>query len=349
MKKYLGIFLFILLTACGSIPSIGQEPLATHALAATPQNITPSVTPSETPEPTATIGYQATAIVAQQTADAASRLMVEATAQHEALINEQIGYTAESERQEMQILEWTATAAPSSIPATQTQTYLNDKANATRQSMMITSVVMTQQAPTMIIAMAQAETQARFAPINAGIYVFAIFSISCFLIGMTVWFLRRPVEMGTQTESEETPEEPYELDLGTVVNVKKNNDGYLSTRRMVVPCTPEQLTELAEGLISGEKTLAINQWEGRNTKLTRDTFMAVRNFLQTNQYVRNAGGVGNLALTADGEAFFREWREKQTLPPSFEFFPGVDANAPETSHDHENHERNHGAGEVVYG
>ena len=326
----------ILLASCTPILTT-QEPRAAKAEQPTQEQ------PTGTPEPTATVGYQSTsiaaqqeaansqqqAVLAQQTADASMRLMVEATTLHETYLNQQLAYTAEVERMAMQVFEWTATAAPSSIPATQTQTWINNQVNATRQSMAITSVAMTQQEPTMIVALAQAQTQARFAPINAGIYVFAILSICIFMLCMAIFFLRKPLEI---VHSESVPE----LD-NTVVNVSKSNGGFKTTNRLVVPCSPQQLTELADGLIDGGKSLAVNQWEGRETTFTRPVYYAVRNFLQSNQFARGAGGIGNLAITSEGETFFRTWLETHHIPLSFEFLPREEQGTGETAHAHEPH------------
>ena len=257
--------------------------------------------------------------------------------------NQRIAWTAEVERQKMQILEWTATAAPSAIPATQTQAAAMQRAIETQQSIISTAMVMTQNAPTMVVAMAEAQTMAQYSELDMLVRLFALFGLGCFFLGISVFLFRKPM-----MREEEPVDRVYPLEMGTVVTIKKENSGYLSTSRLVLPCSAEQLTELADGLISGEKSLAINVWEGRNSQtFTRESFAAVRNFLQVNRLAQSAG-VGRLVLTAEGEAFLRAWQDKRALPSSYEFEARTNEKRGEIPHDHEDHERPHGLGEVAF-
>lgn len=349
MKRY-AFLIAIFLVACTPVTTEAAIPLGTPEISVPTETVTP--TPTSTHEPTPTVGYQATAIAAQQTADAANRLMVEATSEHERRQYELLAFTAEAERRQMWLYGETATAAMTAIPATQTQAAMMADAIATQQSIMITSQVMTQRAPTMIVALANATSQAQFARIDAIVRIFALFGLGCFMLGIGLWLLRSPpkiVERAEDVHIPDAPEDPiiHPIDLGTVITVKNDQGGgFVSASKMMVPCTPEQLTELAEGLISGNKTLAINQWEGKmSVTFTRDVYILMRNFMQANRLVRS-DRAGRLMLTADGEAFFRAWLEQRSIPPSYEFDPGSADITGKTAHEHENHAHDHAVGEA---
>jgi hypothetical protein len=324
--------------AAGMLESVDAAPLA-------------SPTAGAVGTPTATVGWQATAVSAQGTSqaaqvslDSARRLMVDATQDHEKRVQEQILLTARAD-------DWTATAMP--IAGTATEKWMKTMVPImnTQQSMAITAVVVTQQAPTMIVAMSQAQNQAKYGELYSISYLFVAFTSGLFILGLARWLFRqadmpqaqkKPVEAVTSSGAKK--DALNGLDKGLVVTINNGDAGYPSMRRLLLPCTKEQLSELAEGVIGRGKTLAINQWEGSKSEtFTRDSFVELRNFLQANKLAKSTGG-GMLDLTADGQVLLRRWREQGTLPHSFEFWPKKAAHAVGMTHAHENHGHEMGGG-----
>jgi len=109
-----------------------------------------------------------------------------------------------------------------------------------------------------------------------------------------------------------------ELQLETVVWIKNTKDNGTKSLRYTIPCSPEQLTELAENITQGKKTLGINQWEGKDTLFTRDVILHVRSWLRDNQFVTLTDD-GQLAPTGELFDFLCGWLETKKLPTEYEF------------------------------
>jgi hypothetical protein len=326
----LAIVVWVAIGAPGSDQTTSAKPAASGQGELLPAEVPPAKnTPdgdtasrTATLEPTPTIGYRSTAnaaqfaaSTAQANADAANRLLVQATAQHEANLQEQASWTAEASRQQLMFLEWTATARPSSIPATQTQMVVEQ----TKQAVIVTQLAMTIQAPTAIVMLAQARSQADFAPYYNLASVIGLFSISVFLMALSGWLFRILWKPAMGWEEKSAKRQSSMNHFGTVVSIKTEAAGYTSMKRMVIPCTPAMLTELAKGLMVEHKTLGVNQWEGAESSTwTRASYLPMRNFLLANQLAHSAGG-GALVLTSEGESFFHAWLDEGSVPPPYEF------------------------------
>jgi len=118
------------------------------------------------------------------------------------------------------------------------------------------------------------------------------------------------------------PEQKQELE--TVVWIKNIKDNGAKSLRYTIPCSPDQLTELAEKITQGEKTLGINQWEGADTLFTRDVILHVRAWLRDNQFVTPTDD-GQLAPTGELFDFFCGWLETKKLPDEYEFLEVIPA------------------------
>jgi len=70
--------------------------------------------------------------------------------------------------------------------------------------------------------------------------------------------------------------EEKSTNLKQLFGYKTKKTGGANSTRHAIPCTPEQLSELAENIRQGKKTLAINQWEGFGTLFTRPVILRVR-------------------------------------------------------------------------
>jgi hypothetical protein len=336
MKKYFLLFIllvsapafFVVARASGKAQPVAQ---AAPAMQAT-QYATPTFVPTRTEIPTPTIGYEATIAVAQMTADEARRVNAEATAAHEQHILSIMHITSQAEERNQEVLSWTAQAAPTIIPLTATQQAAANTqvaAGETRVSGMMTA---THQAPTQYAAMVNAQSSAQWASLRQGVNVAAMFGLFLFLLAMTAYFVRVPPGAKVQ------PDVPRE----TVVQIRNNTGaGTYQQVRAVVPCSPEQLTELAELAANGEKRFGINRLEthSRTFRGQRPVLLAVRQFLIDHEYVI-ADANGAIALNASGEAFLAAWFDEHKLSDDYEFAEPTPPPPPLHDHDAHAHDEN---------
>jgi len=337
MIKILYIVIAFLVVACsGANVSFETPPITTEYRAI---NST-AIPQTKTPIPTATIDFNATSQIAlsqvaialnqaatsQAEADAANRLVVEATSAHEqreheiALSNAQGTQQAQSEN--MIVYGWTVTAAFTSIPLTQTQQSAINTQVPRQQALMSGALTATKEAPTQMVAMTNAENYSRYWMVDFILRMFVFVGMGVFLVGVGAFaFRQRKVQEQEQEVEEENvideiPQEPTE----TILRIETNHDtAFPMMSRMIVPCTPDQFTKLVEGVLTDGKTLGINQWEGAESVFTRDEFTPVRNWLLSNRLAQHSSGRGALMLTAEGESIFIEWLNSHTLPAAYKF------------------------------
>jgi len=272
---------------------------------------------TQTPQPTftivpsATIDYQQTAIVAQSTADEARRINSMATAEYVRLLNEQLAMTQVVEQHNFTIMSWTQQAAATSIPLTATQQAIINTQIPQQQQIIAAQMTATKEGPAQLVAMRDAENRVQYGKLTYIANMVAALAIFVFAIGVVVFVFRFPMVKREPTEEKESP-------LETVVWVKNTKDNGTQSLRVVVPCSPEQLTELAENITQGEKTLAINQWEGKDTLFTRDVILKVRAWLRDNDFVIPTDD-GQLAPTGELFDFLCGWLETKKLPSGYDF------------------------------
>lgn len=322
MKKLL-LLACLFLTACG-VESTAQAQ-AIHS--AFPSS---APVPTSTPIPTSTIGYQSTAdywqnvaVYAQQTADGYSRLNVDATMNANQMTHEMDMLTVVAGQQ-------TGTAEATVIPIT--LTYSADMftanaaqltANADEHHYALAAMTATEHAPTQIVAAARAQTEVWAAPWLALAQIAAMFGLGVFMVGLGAFAWR--FNGKKKLEPKEETEEENPLDKYTPIALETNVNNFPSVDYMLIPCTPEQLTELANGLLNEGKTMALRHWETAESSLNRNVIYPVRNFLRAN-HMAVAAARGDMVLTATGEAFFRAWLENGTPPPSYSFAPDIETN-----------------------
>lgn len=348
MRKIFFLLSALVLTGCGS-------PLAVQVAAlGTPEaqhSATPAATATITITPSPTVDWKGTAIVAQATADEARRLDTQATAAEKDRIQQQLAWTAEANQWTAQANQWTATAALTSIPLTSTQQSVVNTQVPIDQALMAGQLTATKEAPTQMVAMIDAKIYEEHGETDFLIRLFVLGALGVFLLGVGLFALgARPkaevtVERKMTTVTQPDPE-LIRLKPETIVNAKTDyGKGYGVEQVYKVPCSREQLSELAERVIVKGETLGVNNFEGSGTLFTRSVFMRVRNFLQANFMAKSAGaGSGSMILTDKGEAFLRGWLERNELPHSYSF----DQNNYETplvmSHEHDAHAIAHGGG-----
>lgn len=322
MKKLLffGSILFVTVMTVRWIGTRVSIPRYNNAQAQVIANNTEYPTATRTPQPTvtlvpsATIDYQQTAIVAQSTADEARRINSMATAEYVRLLNEQLAMTQVVEQQNFIIQSWTATAALTTIPLTATQQAIVNTQIPQQQQIIAAQMSATANAPTQIVAMENAVNYVKFAKVNKTAEVVGKFSISIFAIAVVVFMFRYPMQKRIEADDEQP--EPIKPEPVTRIDYYKNNG--TNSFSYSIPCTPDQLSELAENITQGKKTLAVNQWEGKETLFTRPVILRVRAWLRGNEFVSVAGD-GQLVPTDELLNFLCSWLDKGTLPTEYEF------------------------------
>lgn len=271
-----------------------------------------TASPYPTVQPTATIDFMSTAVVAQATADEARRVNAIVTSQAEQRSLEQLQLTAQAEQRAQEVYAWTVTAALTSIPLTATQQAAVNTQIPRNQQIIAAQLTSTKEAPTQLVAMIDSQNHARFGKADYGVRMFALTSFGFFCIGLLVFLWRLPVPAKAQEMQQEAVTE-------TVVQLKRETGGGdYSMRRLVIPCTPEQLTELAEAVISGSKTLGINNWEGKKTGLKRDVILRLRAFFREADMVTETSSK-QLIPKDDLISLLSGWLDAQSLPEEYDF------------------------------
>lgn len=303
------VWAFVLIgRAMMNTPSVQAAAIASTST----QYATPTFIPTQTPIPSPTIGYEATLAIAQSTADEARRVNAQVTAQHEQVVLSELQLTADTEYRAQQVLSWTAQAGPTIIPLTATQQVLMNTQIANSQALASGFLTATHQAPTQMAAIVQVQNVARYARVNEIVKIIGMGALILFMLAIVAFINRLPV---AQTKAEVEPQKE------TVIQMRKDTgQGLFTQTRTVVPCSPEQLTELAELAVNGEKKFGINRLENhtRTFKSQRETLVKVRLWLQENDFVIKDTD-GSVTLNADGEAFLTEWFDLHKLPDEYEF------------------------------
>lgn len=350
------VLFLVVLTGCGgNVDEFGNVtfPSDTPPVILSSPTITVSMTP--TVLPTATVDYAGTLVAVQQTLDETARLQMVATQEEDRRLQENVRLTARAD-------EWTATAAPSAAAATSTQQEITNKQIETQQNIVIVQITQTFEAPAKLMEMQDAENYVQYAPLRILGDVLmklavAVFSVTLFTLAL--WLRKQPQwnkKVADKMLEDYLKEEGHgQAGAGgeagtssreTVVVMKNDNgQGHFSQRRLVIPCSADQLTELANGLMNG-KSLGINQWEGSGTSLTRDVITGLRHFFLSNRLATSIGG-GRVAVNDDGLAFCRGWVEQGLLPTSFQFMSNGNGNHGNMAHEHEKSYDSHGVGEAV--
>lgn len=265
--------------------------------------------PTNTFIPSATIGYESTLQVAQSTADEARRINAVVTSEYEQRLLEQVQLTAAYEQRVQEIYSWTVTAALTSVPLTQTQQAVMNTQIPMQNNLAFAQLTATAQAPTQMAALIQAQESVRYVKFNNIMDIIGRFLLMGFMGSLIYFVFKFPVQP--------KPEVPNPGE--TVVMLKRDRgQGSFTMVRNTIPCSPDQLTELAQKIIEGKKTLAINQWEGAGTLFTRPVILAMRAWMRENGFAV-ATEENQLVPTVEGLDFFLGWLASQKLPSEFEF------------------------------
>ena len=370
MKKYeevgmkrnlIYLILAMVLTACGT-------PIAQAASLGTPEVIfsaSPAATATVTLTPTPTVDWQGTAVIAQQTADEARRLNTAATAAHEQRVHEESAWTAQADMWTAQSDSWTATLALTTIPLTSTQQAAVNTQVPIDQALMAGQLTATHEAPDLALKAAQVDYFEQYGWVN----YFAVAALGFGMFGLGVFALSKSKSSNrTMVTYQQTAElEALAVDEAAtkvvadpiqredlvplmdndeprvLVVVHENPNGGPGEERFYVPCTDDQLFELAARVLDDGATLGINNWEGDETELTRKAMKRLRGYFQEKQLVTSLGA-GRLKFNERGLALLRVVRGRKPLPSSSDGAVG-DESPFGMSHETGAHVSAHGGGE----
>jgi len=331
MKKFLFVSaISFLVVSCGAI----QQGVSTSARDRQGQHA-PQPTATMSPIPTATIDYQATASVAEATADAANRLMIEVTAAQDQRKHEELSWTASADQATiaaasltMQADQATSAAYPTYAPLTMTAQVEQLVISKTQAADARTALAATQNAPTLVIAMTRANAQAKYAETSEKVDIgvraaigFAVFCLALLMLTGSILRLLNGIPLGPveqeQEDQEEQPEEPKFI--SPIPLAKTETKDGTTWLRSQIPCTKEQLVMLADGIVNRGMTLSFNIWEG--TPVHR-SLQKIREEFQTHKLARNIlHGNGRVDVTPEGEKFLRYVVEHGEPPPPFVCLP----------------------------
>lgn len=323
--------MMLVLTGCGA-------PIAQAASLGTPEVVfsaSPAATATATVSPTPTVNWEGTAVIAQQTADEARRLNTAATAAHEQRVHEESAWTAQADMWTAQSDSWTATLALTSIPLTSTQQAVVNTQVPIDQALMAGQLTATHEAPTQVVAMLRADNERKYGWVNyaaLAALAFGMFGVGVFALSkskssngtMVTHQQTAELEALAVDEAETKVEEKLSdlIPLGggndahVLVVVRRDNpEGGPGEERFYVPCTDDQLFELAARVLDKGTTLGINNWEGDGTELTRKAMKRLRGYFQEKKLVTSLG-VGRLQLNERGLALLRVVRGRKPLPSS---------------------------------
>lgn len=283
-----------------------------------------------TPTLLPTIDYAASLQVAENekniavaTANEAGRINAQATAEHEqrlidagmlTLANN--GLTATSDAIQLVRESWTVTAYPTSVYLTTTQQVVDNTQVAAEKTA-------TEQYPNQVISALRAENEKKCGMTCYLIDYFAKCALGMFCIGMILYLFVR-VRMDVDKEARKQAQEDADL-TPKLYPVKDQPGNY--KRKKVVPCTEDQLSELAELVVNGERTLGINrlEQESRTFRSKREELTAVRNFLVRKDVTlafHPKQTKGDIVVNEAGIEFFTNWFETHELPEGFYFADG---------------------------
>ncbi len=296
MKKI--IMVALLLTACTPVPAM-QQPMGTPAIRAAAQ-------------PTATFNYMATADdaqwtarQAQQTSDAATRLLVDATITHEAIMLHLALVTQAAEQLQQQreqatqdAARYTATAYATSVPLTQTQQARANMVSGTERAMTIT-------APTQIVAIANAQALSETATARAWADTWVAVAVGVLIVCLGIAAVVMLYRSAPQPQPTPAPKElkPIPFTQITSGGIRK---------RAELRCTTAQLLELADGIKNNGKTLAFGQWKGSGVYTALNI---IRHYFMRHDFAYELPGKGGeLAMTEQGMMFLEDALALQGAP-----------------------------------
>jgi hypothetical protein len=348
----LGMSAFVIGKYVTAFPSSTSTPQQAYQLAALSSPLpigqitgTPAATPTPTQDDhTVALTAQSNMLTAQNESIAAQQAAQSAQQKILDLENQHIERTAVVEDNTRVAADRTQAAYefnlahPSStpnIPAT--------KAKETFNSFVLQ---VTLNAPTQIVAIARAQSDADAAPVESWAMPIALLATAFFLFCMGALLLTRArhERMVSDTlykplayETEAKPETTIANHFGKTI-VTTTNETQTVANRLEWPCTDDQLTALARGVVNG-LAISYRNFTGAGKPFDRDTsFPELIKFLDRNSLVV-ATTQGSRVPTPEFKKFCVGWLQSGTLPPQQPPAPKTEENTVENTHDRAPHDR----------
>jgi hypothetical protein len=314
MKKFLLIGFLVISLGCsvGYLLINNDKPSVANSLVyrtstAAPITFTPQATntPYPTITPAPTIDYRAT--------DMAYQLQME----HERneMIKVQLAHDEEMMKQQIELarIGATQTFAPTAIALVNAENTLS-AGQLTAISVQATG---TAQVPTQMAAIFRAQDEAKHATENRvkGNIAWTLGMVA--IVALTVMTIRIPKLLQSQKENQD--DRPQDLPGGLTPYIREER-GQGDFGQWYVPCTPEQMTEIWELVVNGERNFAINRIETTSRTLRRPTLIKLRKWFRQNNFATELGA-GEIALNDRAVAFIEKWGEDHELEEGYEFVP----------------------------
>jgi len=344
MNKYILLFALLLVACSGTEEGSGAEIMAT-----------PLSTEVYVSTPTIDMGYEATitslaasAYSSNMTAVYLSGLQVQGTVAAENNMQENIRYTHEADLA-------TAAIAPTAIYLTAEQQKVLNTQIPAQQALEAAWITATHEVPENELKFQQARNTANYGWIEFLLKDAMLLSFCFFACLAGVYLLLRGISL---YKLEEVMAKFKLLEEKVVQHTKLNryrmNDFAETIRKereeltnqakmitpidiaqplsndIVVPCTPDQLSEIAENVLVRGKSLAYDHYAGNGSLFKRETYAPMYSFFQGQKFaistgVKNKGIILTDSETAvredklSGLAFLEQWHTQRTLPEGFVF------------------------------
>ena len=290
MNKSLLLFA-LLLTSCGALPRYTPAPVMAAGITPVATNTATIAAPTPTPFPT--IDYRAT--------DQAYQLQMEQ--QRNDMIKAQLAHDEEMMKQQVLLasINATATYAGTQVAMQQTQ----DVIAIGKQTLEAGQMTATAQAPMMIVSLANSENKVKHMQTDYIINMIGVGSVAglCIvLVWFLIWKMRTFATIPPPNNTEyQTPIVPE----GFTPYIREDHGGGDFTK-WFVPCTEEQMTEIWELVVNGERNFAINRLETNTRTLKRPTLTKLRKWFRANEFATELGA-GEIALNDRAVAFIEKW------------------------------------------
>jgi hypothetical protein len=319
LSRFVCFFIVILFLLSACVASANNQQAVVNSFTSTDLKVTP----------VATIDYRSTLVSVE-------RLQTSATAAQDQRIHE---INMEYARQTSLVLEQqlnqqkaTLTAVSTIVPITQTAEYMRYILASGQQTAISSVLTATAEFPELEQRLYTIKTGQYFDTINA--ITILLIGISFFLISISLFFKwstaflqeKRLSENALNNSVDWGPKPQNESE--TVITIQHNG----IIRKDVLPITNEMMVEYAERIFKGESP-AINNFEGSETLWTRDSYMALRNWMLRVSFARVINGRGEIELTEEGKRFFLLIKQTGETPPLYYFSDDIQKSTGNSSHD----------------
>lgn len=266
---------------------------------------TPVSFPTMSPFPT--IDYRAT--------DQAYQLQMEQ--QRNDMIKVQLAHDEQMLAQQVELARINATAeyAPTQVALIVAQNTLTS-GQLTAVSIHATS---TAQVPTMIVAVSNSLRTVQNSKRDDIIFVIGAGAVILFLLTGSFFFVRKAKSIKAAEIMHELQRDDNRQAVGLDVTLRDERD-QAKSEHYQLPCSMEQLIELAEMVVNGARSFPYNHMESnsRTFKNRRDDLRAVRDVLDKARLVTTNVRTGEGFVSERGVQFFEWVFDNRDLPDGFE-------------------------------